>query len=69
MDFRMRQEREAMKRTSHNPKVVSSSLTPATRFIKKFKVPWLFIFEKNGGNLRSILAKFENHDIIRKNIN
>jgi len=24
---------------AHNPKVVSSSLTPATRFIKGFKVP------------------------------
>lgn len=43
----------------HNPKVVSSSLTPATRFIKEFKVLDFFVFEKNGGNLGDILAKLK----------
>jgi hypothetical protein len=30
-------------RRAHNPKVVSSSLTPATRFIRNFKVPDFFV--------------------------
>jgi len=29
--------------TPHNPKVVSSSLTPATTFIRNFKVPDFFV--------------------------
>lgn len=54
---------------SHNSKGVSSSLSHATRFIKEFKVPWFFVFEKNGGNLGGILAKLKKRDIIGKNIN
>ena len=51
----------------HNPKVDSSSFLSITKFNKEFKVPF-FIFAKVGGNLKSILEKFEKRDIIKKTI-
>jgi hypothetical protein len=44
-------------RRAHNPKVVSSSLTPATKSFRNFKVPDFFIFgKKRRKNCRSFIG-------------